>query len=93
MAESTILQADHDEIARPQRQGWLRRLLAWVDRKFFLYNVTTGLYMLDWWERYLFSILNILAAWQNLARRGRSKAYQPMKSYGGCSLIASVPGG
>ncbi|CAA3005295.1 probable phosphatase 2C 55 [Olea europaea subsp. europaea] len=28
----------------------------WIQRKIFLYNVTFGLYMLDWWERYLFSI-------------------------------------
>nr|KAJ0187320.1 hypothetical protein LSAT_V11C900506510 [Lactuca sativa] len=26
----------------------------WVQRKIYLYNVTFGLYMLDWWERYLF---------------------------------------
>ncbi|BAF21451.1 Os07g0446600 [Oryza sativa Japonica Group] len=29
----------------------------WVSRKIHLYNVTMGLYMLDWWERCLFSIL------------------------------------
>ncbi|GMP31717.1 hypothetical protein CsSME_00005813 [Camellia sinensis var. sinensis] len=29
----------------------------WVQRKIYLYNVTFGLYMLDWWERCLFSIL------------------------------------
>ncbi|KAJ0014912.1 hypothetical protein Pint_21903 [Pistacia integerrima] len=29
----------------------------WVQRKIYLYNVTLELYMLDWWERYLFSIL------------------------------------
>lgn len=29
----------------------------WIQRKIYLYNVTFGLYMLDWWERYLFSIL------------------------------------
>uniref|UniRef100_A0A2P2IP34 Uncharacterized protein n=1 Tax=Rhizophora mucronata TaxID=61149 RepID=A0A2P2IP34_RHIMU len=29
----------------------------WVQRKIYLYNVTFGLFMLDWWERYLFSIL------------------------------------
>ncbi|KAH1121630.1 hypothetical protein J1N35_004790 [Gossypium stocksii] len=27
----------------------------WVQRKIFLYNVTFGLYMLDWWERCLFN--------------------------------------
>jgi hypothetical protein len=29
----------------------------WVQRKVHLYNVTFGLYMLDWWERCSFSIL------------------------------------
>ncbi|KAJ6956721.1 hypothetical protein NC652_007702 [Populus alba x Populus x berolinensis] len=29
----------------------------WVQRKIYLYNVTFGLFMLDWWERCLFSIL------------------------------------
>ncbi|KAF2567234.1 hypothetical protein F2Q68_00027754, partial [Brassica cretica] len=29
----------------------------WVQRKIYLYNVTFGLYMLDWWERYLFKLL------------------------------------
>ncbi|MBA0849444.1 hypothetical protein Goshw_016140 [Gossypium schwendimanii] len=33
------------------------RGMNWVQRKIFLYNVTFGLYMLDWWERCLFSIL------------------------------------
>ncbi|CAF1856112.1 BnaC04g28690D [Brassica napus] len=26
----------------------------WVKRKIYLYNITFGLYMLDWWEQYLF---------------------------------------
>lgn len=29
----------------------------WIQRKIYMYNVTFGLYMLEWWERYLFSIL------------------------------------
>ncbi|KAK9689342.1 hypothetical protein RND81_09G053800 [Saponaria officinalis] len=32
----------------------------WLQRKIFLYNVTFGLYMLDWWERYLFNTLIIV---------------------------------
>ena len=32
-------------------------MMNWVQRKIYLYNVTFGLYMLDWWERFLFSIL------------------------------------
>uniref|UniRef100_A0A0E0LK21 Uncharacterized protein n=1 Tax=Oryza punctata TaxID=4537 RepID=A0A0E0LK21_ORYPU len=31
--------------------------MSWMCRKLFLYNVTFGPYGLDWWERYLFSIL------------------------------------
>ena len=34
----------------------------WIGRKIHLYNVTIGLYMLDWWERYLFSILPSIAS-------------------------------
>ncbi|KAH7843301.1 hypothetical protein Vadar_014969 [Vaccinium darrowii] len=35
----------------------------WVQRKIYLYNVTFGLYMLDWWERCLFNILVIVLTW------------------------------
>ncbi|KAF9690019.1 hypothetical protein SADUNF_Sadunf01G0152400 [Salix dunnii] len=37
------------------------RAMNWVQRKIYLYNVTFGLFMLDWWERYLFicELLNI----------------------------------
>jgi hypothetical protein len=31
--------------------------MSWVGKKIHLYNVTMGLYMLDWWERCLFGIL------------------------------------
>jgi hypothetical protein len=51
------LQENEGEIERQQRQGFSSRIMAWVNRTIFVYNVTTGLYMLDWWERYLFSIL------------------------------------
>lgn len=51
------LQENEGEIGRQQRQGFSSRIMAWVNRTIFVYNVTTGLYMLDWWERYLFSIL------------------------------------
>jgi hypothetical protein len=34
--------------------------MSWVGKKIHLYNVTMGLYMLDWWERCLFSILRLL---------------------------------
>jgi len=32
-------------------------VMNWVQQKVHLYNVTFGLYMLDWWERCSFSIL------------------------------------
>ncbi|XP_057529551.1 uncharacterized protein LOC130808112 isoform X1 [Amaranthus tricolor] len=35
----------------------------WLQRKIYLYNVTFGLYMLDWWERCLFNTLIIILMW------------------------------
>lgn len=35
----------------------------WVDSKIYVYNVTFGLYMLDWWERCLFNMLVLLLLW------------------------------
>uniref|UniRef100_A0A0D3FY04 Uncharacterized protein n=1 Tax=Oryza barthii TaxID=65489 RepID=A0A0D3FY04_9ORYZ len=35
----------------------------WIGRKIHIYNVTVGLYMLDWWERYLFNILMLCLLW------------------------------
>ncbi|KAK1317775.1 hypothetical protein QJS10_CPA05g01186 [Acorus calamus] len=35
----------------------------WISRKIHLYNVTMGLYMLDWWERYLFNVLVVVLLW------------------------------
>ncbi|XP_031249844.1 uncharacterized protein LOC116107690 [Pistacia vera] len=40
-----------------------KRAMNWVQRKIYLYNVTFGLYMLDWWEHYLFSILIFVLLW------------------------------
>ncbi|KAM0932225.1 putative small subunit of serine palmitoyltransferase [Dioscorea sansibarensis] len=34
-----------------------------LSKKIYLYNVTMGLYMLDWWERYLFNILILVLLW------------------------------
>ncbi|XP_055804116.1 uncharacterized protein LOC129873121 isoform X2 [Solanum dulcamara] len=39
------------------------RKMNWVQRKIYLYNVTFGLYMLDWWERCLFNILVLVLLW------------------------------
>ncbi|CAN6693000.1 unnamed protein product [Malus baccata var. baccata] len=38
-------------------------VMNWVQRKIYLYNVTFGLYMLDWWERYLFNTLVVVLLW------------------------------
>ncbi|XP_073296922.1 uncharacterized protein [Primulina huaijiensis] len=35
----------------------------WVQRKIYLYNVTFGLYMLDWWERLLFNAVLLVLMW------------------------------
>ncbi|XP_061338494.1 uncharacterized protein LOC133285293 isoform X1 [Gastrolobium bilobum] len=35
----------------------------WIQRKILLYNVTFGLYMLDWWERCTFNTLVIVLMW------------------------------
>ncbi|XP_015574330.1 uncharacterized protein LOC8280959 isoform X4 [Ricinus communis] len=35
----------------------------WIQRKIYLYNVTFGLYMLDWWERCLFNTLVVVLMW------------------------------
>ncbi|XP_016560592.1 uncharacterized protein LOC107859938 isoform X2 [Capsicum annuum] len=37
--------------------------MKWIQRKIYLYNVTFGLYMLDWWERYLFNTLVLVLLW------------------------------
>ncbi|KAG2673085.1 hypothetical protein I3760_13G072900 [Carya illinoinensis] len=39
------------------------RAMNWIQRKIYLYNVTFGLYMLDWWERYFFNALVIVLMW------------------------------
>jgi hypothetical protein len=48
---------------RQQKRGIFKRALAWVDGKIYVYNVTFGLYMLDWWERVLFNVLALLLVW------------------------------
>jgi hypothetical protein len=60
LLKEPCLQGNEGEIWRQQHHGFSDRVVAWVKRKIFLYNVTTGLYMLDWWERYLFSILFLI---------------------------------
>eukprot|EP00245_Coleochaete_scutata_P014573 TRINITY_DN6259_c0_g1_i1.p1 TRINITY_DN6259_c0_g1~~TRINITY_DN6259_c0_g1_i1.p1 ORF type:complete len:161 (-),score=16.24 TRINITY_DN6259_c0_g1_i1:39-521(-) len=52
---------DAEEVKVPT--GPLGHVRAWIDKKIFLYNVTFGLYMLDWWERYLFNTLGLLLLW------------------------------
>ncbi|KAI4313762.1 hypothetical protein L6164_026717 [Bauhinia variegata] len=45
-----------------------KRILAmkdmnWIQRKIYLYNVTFGLFMLDWWERFLFNTMVVVLMW------------------------------
>ncbi|XP_062164702.1 uncharacterized protein LOC133871301 [Alnus glutinosa] len=47
-------------------------VMNWIQRKIYLYNVTFGLYMLDWWERYLFNTLVIVLMWFILYNGSRS---------------------
>ncbi|KAG0542725.1 hypothetical protein BDA96_02G129100 [Sorghum bicolor] len=37
--------------------------MSWISRKLFLYNVTIGLYVMDWWERYLFNSIVLILLW------------------------------
>uniref|UniRef100_K3ZZF5 Uncharacterized protein n=3 Tax=Setaria TaxID=4554 RepID=K3ZZF5_SETIT len=53
--------------SRPPRRKTAAEAMAgemsWVGKKIHLYNVTMGLYMLDWWERCLFNILVLILLW------------------------------
>ncbi|CAL5326345.1 hypothetical protein CsSME_00005809 [Camellia sinensis var. sinensis] len=52
------------EIWKTLRQTFPRfETMNWVQRKIYLYNVTFGLYMLDWWERCLFNTLVVVLMW------------------------------
>ncbi|OEL25001.1 hypothetical protein BAE44_0013980 [Dichanthelium oligosanthes] len=51
---------DSERFALPTTEGEMAGEMSWVGKKIHLYNVTMGLYMLDWWERCLFSILPLL---------------------------------
>lgn len=39
---------------------WPERVAQKLERWVFLYNVTTGLYMLDWWERCIFNAVFVV---------------------------------
>ncbi|KAH0885175.1 hypothetical protein HID58_061271 [Brassica napus] len=59
----------------------------WVKRKIYLYNITFGLYMLDWWEQYLFHGL-VLQRHTLLFRTIQEPFY--MKT--GCTVEHEKPG-
>ncbi|KAJ0967610.1 hypothetical protein J5N97_024527 [Dioscorea zingiberensis] len=70
----------------------------WVSRKIHLYNVTMGLYMLDWWERYLFNILILVLLWFICYNGSRfaSQIYNghPMSKFmlgGNSGIVGGVP--
>ncbi|CAL9782721.1 unnamed protein product [Musa acuminata subsp. burmannicoides] len=35
----------------------------WISRKVFLYKVTFGLYVLEWWEQCLFNLFLLFLVW------------------------------
>jgi len=51
-------QAQYQAPQAPRR--WHTRVAQKLERWVFLYNVTTGLYMLEWWERYLFNAVFVV---------------------------------
>lgn len=59
--ESDPISEQRGELKRRKEEKLER--MNWISRKIHLYNVTMGLYMLDWWERYLFSILVLSPLW------------------------------
>ncbi|KAH7691148.1 Small subunit of serine palmitoyltransferase-like protein [Dioscorea alata] len=69
----------------------------WVSRKIHLYNVTIGLYMLDWWERYLFNILMLVLLWFICYNGSRfaSQIYNghlmPKFMLGNSGIVGAVP--
>ncbi|KAJ4965968.1 hypothetical protein NE237_017817 [Protea cynaroides] len=50
------------------------KAMNWIQRKMYLYNVTFGLYMLDWWEHYIINILLIILLWFVCYNGSRSAA-------------------
>lgn len=59
--EVSALYKHHIHSLDARRAGKRRRRrereMNWISRKVFLYKVTFGLYVLEWWEQCLFSIL------------------------------------
>jgi hypothetical protein len=47
-------------VAPQAPRRWHKRVAQRLERWIFLYNVTTGLYMLDWWERCIFNAVFLL---------------------------------
>ncbi|KAG0618057.1 hypothetical protein M758_4G035700 [Ceratodon purpureus] len=50
-------QTQHQAGQQSQSQSRLRAVMQRLERWVFFYNVTTGLYMLDWWERCIFNVV------------------------------------
>lgn len=64
-----LLVAEKNNWRRKLRRGGRREkddekeIMNWIQRKVYLYNVTLGLYMLDFWERELFNTLIVVLMW------------------------------
>lgn len=54
-APSVHYQQQPQYVAPPAPRRWHQRAVQKLERWIFLYNVTTGLYMLDGWERCIFN--------------------------------------
>lgn len=48
---------------RPTPASPLAKAVDWVKKKYFLYQVSCGLYVLDWWENLLINCAFALLLW------------------------------
>ncbi|GLJ07570.1 hypothetical protein SUGI_0069870 [Cryptomeria japonica] len=58
--KSVVYSGGRSQISIPMRSSYLGNIGTWIQRKIYLYNVTFGLYMLEWWERYIFNTIIIV---------------------------------
>jgi len=56
----SMMTYNNDDDEQRQQRGWYSRVAQKLRQWSFLYNVTTGLYMLDMWERCLFNVIFVV---------------------------------
>ena len=60
-AATSVNYQQQPQYATPEApRRWHHRVAQKLERWIFLYNVTTGLYMLDWWERCIFNAVFLI---------------------------------